>query len=221
MERYLIFSTYATRDAALLAPPFGTQVFIQATGETLVWLGKVYGWRPPWNTPWGQVGYAAIPKLSSLNAVNYAFVGNGSGLDLGQGLSAAFTALPRRLYRVEYQALISSNADGDDLIIVAVWLPSTRNLRNGESGPWTQQFTRIPTGYTGTAAYPLNQRRLLATGTPPVSQFDTNIQNEPGEMFMVLSNLSGSGGKMSSDSSGDTYIAVFDEGPSDVPLVFS
>ena len=40
-------------------------------------------------------------------------------------------------------------------------------------------------------------------------------------MFMVLGQLSGSSGRMSSDASGDTYIAVFDEGPSDVPLVFS
>ena len=101
--RYAVFSTYATRDATFVPGtpiPFGQACFIQSTGETLVWLGSVYGWRPPWNAPWGQVGYTAIPKLSSVNAIPYGTVNNGNGLDPTAGISAEFTALPRRLYRV-------------------------------------------------------------------------------------------------------------------------
>jgi hypothetical protein len=65
------FGTAAARDAAIVAPNEGQTCYLTTPGQLLVYHGT-YGWRPPWNLPWGSIKEATpftSPTLSAPGVV--------------------------------------------------------------------------------------------------------------------------------------------------------
>lgn len=101
--------TSSTRPSA---PTVGQVICETDTGNVLVWYGNTTGWRPPWNTAWGQVG----------SAVNSSYDQTGSGTTLIDVPSVAFAAaeVSGRRYRVMASADVYSTGGGDAVQISVV-----------------------------------------------------------------------------------------------------
>ena len=50
------FANVAARTAAIAAPTEGMISYLADTGAFEQYYGATVGWRPPWNTAWGEIG---------------------------------------------------------------------------------------------------------------------------------------------------------------------
>lgn len=93
------------------SPNVGEMIYETDTGKKLVYYGATTGWQPPWNQPWGQVGYATTTSDSSATATTTDW----------SGLSVTWTALNNRLYRtIAYGGITSSNSTGSDYAEIVI-----------------------------------------------------------------------------------------------------
>jgi hypothetical protein len=103
----------AARDSNIPHPTIGQDVFLVSTGEHLFWYGAYLGWHPAWNSQWGEQAYAEITANTATLPTS-----GGSTVPV-PGLSIPFAPLPNRQYELEFDGLVSSTVNTDEIAITA------------------------------------------------------------------------------------------------------
>ena len=104
------------------SPQEGMTVYELDTNALKVYAGATTGWVPPWNLPWGVVGYATLTATQNVTGSDPVDVTH---------LSVEFTALPGRLYRTEAMLGIVSNTGGPGTI--ALFIRDHANVKKGQA----------------------------------------------------------------------------------------
>lgn len=151
----LYFPNSTARDAALSAPTVGQQVILTDTGSLLVYVGATDGWSPPWNLPWGELGYA----VNTTGVLSISTVTDLSGLTITK------TVVANRL--VETTVFLPEVVQATSLGNVSLTIADGSNVQKQQS---RQQ---MPSGGLGmmtcrfvesTSAGSLVRKARLATG---------------------------------------------------------
>lgn len=112
-DNYLVVANAAARDSRIPHPTPGQSVMLIDTGDVLYWYGPSIGWRQAWNTQWGMVGYAEITANSATLPTS------GPKTSPTAGLVIPYTPLVNRQYRFEFDGLVSSSVNGDEIVVNA------------------------------------------------------------------------------------------------------
>lgn len=131
------FASAAARSAAIAAPVVGTMSYLTDTGSLEVYYGATTGWRPPWARPWG-----IVPVTSGANPDSVTGNQNFTSATVADitGLTATFTAVANRNYRVTIVTNFLSSGIGDIAQVLitdsanAVKIQSAVNCQNGLFG---------------------------------------------------------------------------------------
>lgn len=200
MSSYEVFENAAARDSRLPSPTIGQQVMLADTGEVLYWYGAYIGWRHAWNIEWGVQGYAEITSNSA------TLPANASKTAPTAGLSIAFTPLVNRQYRFDFDGLISSTVNGDEIIVNAN-ADQPINTTTGISSTPTygaQIFIVQQTGVSGDAAR-FGWRFTALHATPTLFYVTATQINGTGACVLVA------------NGNGVTAIRIVDLGPTGPP----
>lgn len=190
----------AARDAALTAPAIGQGVFLIDSGSVLFYYGPALGWRPPWNTPWGQNGGGCASLSSSAAVPAFNPVANIiAGLDI-----TPFVMVPGREYTIVFDGVLTSNNNGD-LISVGI------GVRNAVGGLLAETAQTIAMVNVGVAPVPTRQQfRNVGAWLASAGTFAS--------VSVLAYQVSGAGGLVYADSLYASAIYIEDVGPRVNPI---
>lgn len=136
-QSVMVFSSSAARSSAISSPEVGMTTYLTDTGSLEVYYGATTGWRPPWARPWGLVPVTSGANPDVVTA-NQNFT-SATVTDI-TGLTATFTAVANRNYRVTIVTNFLSSGIGDIAQVLitdsanAVKIQSAVNCQNGLFG---------------------------------------------------------------------------------------
>lgn len=119
-QAVMSFASTGARDVAVTAPEFGMVAYIRSndSSEGLYHYTSASSWRqgPGWNAPWGSVGNAKATADTTLNTSAQTSI----------GISATFTAVANRRYRISYACSILGSAAALQTCTFELWNASAK-----------------------------------------------------------------------------------------------
>lgn len=196
-----VFASAVERDASLTSPRFGATCLLKNTGELLIYYGAGIGWRPPWNTAWGEAGAVALPSHPTLATNTRAAV----------GLTLSFTPVLNRKYRLVLTATFAYD-----------FLSTTASLAlYVASGEWDSYVAKSRVR-TGVLVSDLDNRSII-TMQRPLTEGTAPLRAGRATVLVVLyyvdtSSVASSDGFYGSDTGDDTSLRIYDVGPNGGPV---
>ncbi len=147
------------------------------------------GWRPPWNLPWGMVGFAIASANTSTSSPTFVDVA---------GASVSWPQVAGRRYRIEADGLVVGTTAPD--LVAALALADAGGLQYARPGR-----TDIPMR-AQTTQYPFHVRSIYQAASTATKVAKLQIAALVGGTIQVWNNV------------GDVTISVTDVGPYTGPL---
>jgi hypothetical protein len=208
----LTFDSATARDASLPMPNLGQDVILLDTGALEIWYGPPYGWLPPWNQPYGLVGYAT-------NMVAHDVGAYGGWARYLTDLAVPMTAVKNRVYRVEFWANVDSGANGDIVQVGVGWVddgsPLSDDALNASAASRPTFTETVVVGLEAISPTRLYGTRLFSS-VVAFNEADSGATlpaNTAGEFFLGATQVGGTGGVINDDS----HVYITDVGPAGPP----
>lgn len=198
------FVSAAARDTAMPTPRIGQGVFLLDSGSVLFYYGAHIGWRPPWNTAWGEIATAALPGNSStLPAYDGAPVDN---------LSLSPSLLANRQYECIFDGLATSTVD-NEIVVVTVHAQNGTVTHTDWAGAYPD-----PTLVFSQAFFV-----VMTSSAAIAARYSTRFTWSPDVgvpfFFVTGSNLTGFGNaQLTANKNGQTKLRIIDLGPAGNPV---
>jgi hypothetical protein len=154
-KQVVVTCTSGTRPTS---PPEGMTIYETDTDKMLTYTTATTGWVPPWNLPWGYV--TAVKASVGTSSI-------GSSAKQVDGLSATWTAVANRIYRVTVHIPVISQSTNDGFVIVS--------LRNsGGSTIYNRDQKKIAASWDDSATIVHYETGLAAGSTTRTAYVETS-----------------------------------------------
>jgi hypothetical protein len=119
-QSVMSFASTGARDAAVTSPEAGMVAYVRSndSSEGLYHYTSASSWRkgPGWNAPWGSVGVAKATSDTTLSTSSQTSI----------GISATFTAITNRRYRISYACTLLASAASLQTCTFELWNASAK-----------------------------------------------------------------------------------------------
>lgn len=159
-QSVMYFATAAARDLAITSPEVGMTVYVADSGSMFVYYGATTGWRPPWNQPWGVVGFSSTATASSTTTTAF----------IDSGLTATMTLVKDRRYLYTASMYLLSSVVEDSLNVTTndasnnqLAGSANRVKLPGAATTFTYSYLEVPSS-TGSTTRKLRFQRDTGSG---------------------------------------------------------